>query len=200
MTGWDHEFAIPFINDGLFHVTDPGPLRAPILDFSLRRDEALHLILETRTAPDARTTAPEHPSGTVRINTETASLENIGGVKVRLTGVLPYRVRTSINHRTGQEEHIEEARIHALEAAVVPASRDAIRLTGSKTYRQAHSFGRTSSRQPLKLPRHRRVGLGDDGIVLFSTGLGELVKPHRRQNRGCRHRNLYLRATPKRRR
>jgi hypothetical protein len=35
MTGWDREFAFPFINDGL--LTDPGPLRAPVLDFSLRR-------------------------------------------------------------------------------------------------------------------------------------------------------------------
>ena len=91
MTGWDHEFAVPFINEGHFHVTDPGPLRAPVLDFSLRRDEALDLILETRTAPDAKSTAPEHPSGTVRITTECASLENIGGVKVRLTGVLPFQ-------------------------------------------------------------------------------------------------------------
>jgi hypothetical protein len=89
MTGWDHEFAVPFINEGLFHVTDPGPLRAPILDFSMRRDEKLDLILETRTAPAAKSTAPEHPSGTVRINTDCASLENIGGVKVKLTGVLP---------------------------------------------------------------------------------------------------------------
>jgi hypothetical protein len=86
MTGWDHEFAVPFINEGHFHVTDPGPLRAPIIDFSLRRDEALDLILETKTAPDAKSTAPEYPSGTVRITTECASLANIGGVKVRLTG------------------------------------------------------------------------------------------------------------------
>ena len=108
MTGWDHEFAIPFVNDGLFHVTDPGPLRAPILDFCLRRDEALHLILETKTAPDAKSAANEHPGGTVRITTETANLENIGGVKVRLTGILPYRVRTSINHRTGREDILKK--------------------------------------------------------------------------------------------
>lgn len=109
MTAWDHEFAVPFINGGHFHVTDPGPLHAPILDLSIRRDEKLDLILETRSAPDARSTAPKHPSGTVRITTESASLENIGGVKVKLTGVIPYQVRTSSDHRTGQSEHIEEA-------------------------------------------------------------------------------------------
>jgi hypothetical protein len=26
MTGWDHEFAVRFVNEGHFCVTDPGPL------------------------------------------------------------------------------------------------------------------------------------------------------------------------------
>ena len=172
MTGWDHEFAIPFINDGLFHVTDPGPLRAPILDFSLRRDEALHLILETKTAPDARTTAPEHPSGTVRINTETANLENIGGVKVRLTGVLPYRVRTSINHRTGQEEHIEEARIHALEAAVGTGVEARYTIDWLENLPTGPFVWPDFVKTTTDTATTRRVGLGDDGIVLFSKDLG----------------------------
>jgi hypothetical protein len=58
MTAWDHEFAVPFINEGHFRVIDPGPLRAPIIDFSLRRDQALDLILETRTASDASPLRP----------------------------------------------------------------------------------------------------------------------------------------------
>jgi hypothetical protein len=29
VTAWDHEFAVAFINEGHFRVTDPGPLRAP---------------------------------------------------------------------------------------------------------------------------------------------------------------------------
>ena len=118
MTGWDHEFAVPFINEGQFHVTDPGPLRSPIVGFSLRRDEALDLILETRIASEAKSAAPEQPNGTVRIATECASLENIGGAKIRLTGVVPYQVRTSINFRYGQNENVEKAKIHALEALV----------------------------------------------------------------------------------
>jgi len=92
VTGWDHEFAVSFINDGHFHVAEPGPLHSPILDFSIRRNEELDLILETKAPLEAKSTAPEHPSGTVRINTDCAGLENIGGVKVKLTGVLPYRV------------------------------------------------------------------------------------------------------------
>src|ERR1051326_1475665 len=89
MTAWDHEFAVPFINEGHFRVTDPGPLRAPILGFTVRRGNALDLILETRIATGATSTDPERPSGTVRIATESASLENFVGIKVRLMGVMP---------------------------------------------------------------------------------------------------------------
>jgi hypothetical protein len=153
MTGWDHEFAVPFINEGHFRVTDPGPLRAPVLDFTLRRDEALDLIIETKTAPDAKSTAPEHPSGTVRIATECVSLENIGGVKVRLTGVIPYRVRTSTNYRIGQDEHVEEAKVHALEAVVRSNVEARSPSTGLRIFHSAHSSGRISSRQRLKPPR-----------------------------------------------
>jgi hypothetical protein len=173
MTGWDHEFAVQYINDGLFHVTDPGPLRAPVIDFSLRRDEGLELILETRTAPHSKSTAPEHPSGTVRITTESASLENIGGVKVRLTGVIPYRVQTSTNYRTGQDEHVEEAKIHALEATVQS------RIEGRYTIDWVENLPTSPFVWPdfaetkIETATKRKFGLGDDGITLFSTDSGQ---------------------------
>jgi hypothetical protein len=173
MTGWDHEFAIPFINDGLFHVTDPGPLRAPVLDFTLRRDEALHLILEARTAPDAKSTAPEHSSGTVRVTTETANLENIGGVKVKLTGVLPYQVRTSRNHRAGTEEHIEEARIHALEAVVRTGVDARYAIDWLENLPTGPFVWPDFVKTTTETATTRRVGLGDDGIVLFTKDSGD---------------------------
>ncbi|MGZ5880340.1 MAG: hypothetical protein ACXWJO_01175 [Xanthobacteraceae bacterium] len=173
MTGWDHEFAVPFINEGHFHVTDPGPLRAPIIDFSLRRDEALDLILETRTAPDAKSTAPEHPSGTVRITTECARLENIGGVRVRLTGVIPYRVRTSINHRTGQSEHVEEAKIHALEAMVQSGVEGRYTIDWFENLPTGPFVWPDFVKTKIETATTRKFGLGDDGITLFSTDLGQ---------------------------
>jgi hypothetical protein len=173
MTGWDHEFAMPFINEGHFHVTDPGPLRAPVLDFSLRRDEALDLILETRTAPDAKSTAPEHPSGTVRITTECASLENIGGVKVRLTGVLPFQVRTSINHRTGQSEHVEEAKIHALEAAVRNDLEARYIIDWVENLPKSPFVWPDFVETKIETATTRRFGLGTDGITLFGTDSGK---------------------------
>jgi hypothetical protein len=173
MTGWDHEFAVPFINEGHFSVTDPGPLRAPVLDFSLRRDEALDLILETRTAPDAKSAAPEHSSGTVRITTECASLENIGGVKVRLTGVLPYRVRTSSNYRTGQDEHVEEAKIHALEAAVRRGIDARYTIDWLENLPISPFVWPDFVETKVETATRRKFGLGDDGITLFSTDSGQ---------------------------
>jgi hypothetical protein len=173
MTGWDHEFAVQYINDGLFHVTDPGPLRAPVIDFSLRRDEGLDLILETRTAPDAKSTAPEHPSGTVRITTESAGLENIGGVKVRLTGVIPYRVQTSTNYRTGQDEHVEEAKIHALEATVQSGIEGRYTIDWVENLPTSPFVWPDFAETKIETATKRKFGLGDDGITLFSTDSGQ---------------------------
>jgi hypothetical protein len=169
MTGWDHEFAVQYINDGLFHVTDPGPLRAPVIDFSLRRDKALDLILETKTAPDAKSTAPEHPSGTVRITTECASIENIGGVKVTLRGVIPYRVRTSINYRTRQDEHVEEAKIHALEAMVRSGIEGRYTIDWFENLPISPFVWPDFVKTKIETATTRKFGLGDDGITLFST-------------------------------
>jgi hypothetical protein len=173
MTDWDQEFAVPFINEGHFHVTDPGPLRAPVLDFSLRRDEALDLILETKTAPDAKSTAPEYPSGTVRLTTECASLENIGGVKVRLTGVIPYRVRTSTNYRTRQEEHVEEAKIHALEAMVRTGVETCYTIDWLENLPTGPFHWPDLIKTKIETATTCRIGLGDDGITLFSTDSGQ---------------------------
>jgi hypothetical protein len=142
MTGWDHKFAVSFINEGLFRVTDPGPLRAPIVGFSLRRDDALELILETKTASDAKSTAPEHPSGTLRINTECASLENVGGVKVKLAGVLPYRVQTLVNHKPGRASTSKKQKYMSSKPQCGATWKRATSLTGLKTCRCTHSTGR----------------------------------------------------------
>jgi hypothetical protein len=138
VTFWEHEFALSFVNDGHFRVTDPGPLHAPVLDFSVRRNEDLELIIETQASTDSKSTATKHPSGTARITTESVGLENVGGMKVKLTGVIPFGVRTSTNFKTGQSQLIEEAQIHELEACAM-GSRPVIRLTGWKICRSARS-------------------------------------------------------------
>jgi hypothetical protein len=168
MTGWEHEFAVPFINDGHFYVTAPGPLRSPVKDFSVRRDEGLELIIETRCMPDAQSTDPERPPGTVHLNVEVVELENIGGMKVTLRGVIPYRFRTRDNYRTGESELTEEAKIYEI-SAVVPGDREArftIDWVENLPTRPFHWPGSIDT--TTEILTTRKIGIGDDGITLFS--------------------------------
>lgn len=165
---WEHEFALPFINEGHFYVKAPGPLRAPIKDFSLRRDEGLELIIETRCPPDAKSTEPERPPGTVRLNVESAELENIGGMKAKLQGVIPYRFRTTDNYRTGESELTEEAQIHEI-SAVVQADGEArytIDWLENLPARPFHWPGSIDTKTEILTTR--KIGTGDDVITLFS--------------------------------
>jgi len=197
LTGWDHEFAVPFINEGHFRVTDPGPLRAPVLDFSLRRDEALDLILETRTAPGAKSTAPEHPSGHVRITTECASLENIGGAKSQAHGVYPIESEPRSTTRQAGMNTLKKQRYMHLKPRCKAALRDATRLTGLKTCQTVHSSGRISSRQRLKPPR-----LASSALAMTASRFSARTRGSRRvgppQKSSSRGRRLCLRAAPQR--
>jgi hypothetical protein len=117
LIGWERE---PFelINEGHFQVTKPGPLHAPVHSFSIRRNEKLDIILETRGPADAKSSAPEVPSGTVRLNTDTVELTNIAGIKAVLSGIQPYSFKTS--HHYGENRHAltEEARAHRIDAVI----------------------------------------------------------------------------------
>jgi hypothetical protein len=65
------------INHGHFRITEPGHLHTPVQAFTVHRDEALELILETRAGDDAMSAAPEIPAGTIRIASERVELTNI---------------------------------------------------------------------------------------------------------------------------
>jgi hypothetical protein len=167
MAPWEYEFALSFINDGHFHVTDPGPLHSPVLDFSIRRDEDLELILETRTPADAKSAAIERPSGTVRITTESVELENVGETKAKLLGVVPYGINTYENYRTGESRLTEKARIHALEATVREGQEAAY------TIEWLENLPLKSFRWPdwvktdTETKKTRTIGLDGESITLF---------------------------------
>ncbi len=165
---WEHEFALSFINEGHFYMTAPGQLRAPIKDFSIRRNEGLTLIIETRCPPDAKSTEPERLPGTVRPNVESAELENIGGMKAKLQGVIPYRFRTTNNYRTGDSELNEEAQIHEISAVVQGdgEARYTIDWVENLPTRPFHWPGSIDTKTEILTTR--KIGIGDDVITLFS--------------------------------
>lgn len=84
------EECLRILNNGIFEITDPGPLHQPIRRFSIRRDEKLHLVLETEAAPNARSAAIDQPPGTVRMVTERALLYSMGGLEGEFCGLMPY--------------------------------------------------------------------------------------------------------------
>ena len=68
MPTWDGEAFDEILNEGMFRITEPGPLPAPIDGFSIRSDENLKLILETTPSADATSNAVDRPAGTLRLS------------------------------------------------------------------------------------------------------------------------------------
>jgi hypothetical protein len=105
------EECIQLLNEGLFEITDAGPLHQPIRGFSIRRDEKLRLILETDAHPAATSSAVGQPPGTVCMSTERALLRNLGGLEGEFRGVIPYSVTT--HTRINSEQSLkEQAQVH----------------------------------------------------------------------------------------
>ncbi|MGH7109712.1 MAG: hypothetical protein ACREFK_04725 [Stellaceae bacterium] len=119
MSNWEGEPLDDIMNHGFFRIANPGPLHAPIQNFTIRRNEKLELELETHCPEDAKSNAIQYSSGTVRVNTDAVELINPGGIKARAVGVQPLRVETSINYKSGERGLREKSRIfHYVEAAI----------------------------------------------------------------------------------
>lgn len=115
MCDWEWESFDSFTNSSVFTFSDPGPLHAPINKFTIKRDADLELILETVSGQDAKSNAISHPPGTVRTNTDTATLLSVGGTTtVTLTGVQPLTHIRSISPNPALGELQEKSSIHEL--------------------------------------------------------------------------------------
>ena len=64
------------MNKSMLRIVDPGPLRAPIISFVLRRNKDLDLVIETTTARHAVSSTPTRPPGTLRRNDDHIRFEN----------------------------------------------------------------------------------------------------------------------------
>ena len=108
------------LNEAGFKVSDPGPLHAPVDSFKIRRDKKLGLVIETETALDAKSIAVKIPSGTLRYNTETATLvHKFMDAAATLTGVQTLSV-------SQQEDRLREiATIHELTTKLQDVSKAA---------------------------------------------------------------------------
>jgi hypothetical protein len=120
MCDWEWESFDGLLNNGSFQIADAGPLRAPIRSFSIKRNEKLELLMETRAEGTATSKANAHPPGTVRLNTDTVTLSNTAGSEVVAGGVGPYDWRTSINADSPLGDLRELSSLHSLKGTIGP--------------------------------------------------------------------------------
>jgi hypothetical protein len=106
---WEEE-GLRLLNEGDFRVIDPGPLHAPVREFSIRRGDDLTLFLESKVASDAQSAAIAHVPGTVRFNTDQIHVADSCGRKAVLTGIASCELATT--HSAGELR--ETLQVHCL--------------------------------------------------------------------------------------
>lgn len=114
MDCWDWEIFDSVVTDEMFAVTDHGPLFGPVTEFKLERDESLHLLLETTSAGDSTSSAPDRPAGTVYRADSEVRLKSFTGSEALAIGVIPRSHRTSWSTRSEQGVKKERSSIQAL--------------------------------------------------------------------------------------
>jgi hypothetical protein len=105
------------LNEPGFSVADSGPLHGPIRKFTIRRDERLTLLIDTKAGQGAQSSARAIPPGTARINVDKVELENLSGAKAILSAA-------DTTRRIEKANTVREtARIHELTVTSIPRRR-----------------------------------------------------------------------------
>lgn len=117
MSPWEWETFAGLLNNGTFAISDAGPLCVPLRSFTIRRDEKLHIILETKAEQNARSAVPDHPSGTVRVNAERVLFSGVLGSAVA-HGVQPKSYAATISDNPAQGESREASDVNSLEVTL----------------------------------------------------------------------------------
>jgi hypothetical protein len=153
------------MNGSLLRIVDPGPLRAPVLSFVLRRTRDLDLVIETTTARDAVSSARVHPPGTLRRNEDTIRWENGFGFGATGKGVQPRRFRSSSDHHRGVHETVETSSLHSVEADFPDAGAAAYTIDWLDNVSDWFHWPQMINRQRT-ITEARAIGLGSDGITV----------------------------------
>jgi len=153
------------MNGSLLRIIDPGPLRAPIVAFALRRTKELDLVLETTTARDAVSAAKVHPPGTLRRNEDTVRWENGFGFGAIGRGVQPHRFRSSSDHSRGVHETIETSSLHSVEADFPDAGAAAYTIDWLDNVSNRFHWPQMINRRRT-VTETRAIALGTNGITV----------------------------------
>lgn len=153
------------VNGSLLRIVDPGPLRAPIISFVLRRRKDFDLVMETTTAGDAVSSAPTHPPGTLRRNDDRVHWENGFGFNAIGKGVQPLSFETTHDHRRGVSETVETSSLHSVEATFPNADAPAYTIDWLENVGGWFHWPQKVNRERT-LTETRSIGLGADGVTI----------------------------------
>lgn len=114
---WEKETFELLLNNGMFQITDCGPLCSPINSFEIKRDDKQRLLLTTRCDENSKNgslNSPKLPAGTVHSNIVCITLSS-SDMTVIAKGVMPFSQNTS-HHLTNVRGTTESAWIDSLES------------------------------------------------------------------------------------
>lgn len=166
LAAWEWECFESFINDGHFQITDPGPLHAPTLGLSIKRNENLDLIMETQVAEGARANATTPPDGRARINTDKVEMTNHSGVTAIAIGVQPYSLHTVEGPGLRQE-----ISVHSLDTIVKKEGSPTYIIDWLENADRYFILPETMEDKTYQV-RRRSIGTEQDGVVLSASDEG----------------------------
>ncbi len=115
---WEEETFELLLNNGMFQITDSGPLCSPINSFEIKRDEKQRLLLTTlcdKKSKNGSFNFPKLPAGTVHSNIACVTLSN-ADMTVIAKGVRPFDQNRRSNPVTKGYVTTEKAWVDSLEA------------------------------------------------------------------------------------
>jgi hypothetical protein len=111
----DWEFVVSAVATGAFAVTDVGPLHGPITKFNIRRNQGLHLVIETSSPSGSTSNAVPGKLGRVWISEEEVRFAAVyGGVSAVARGVIPRSAEKSLVDSESAEGTHETATAHSV--------------------------------------------------------------------------------------
>lgn len=115
---WEEETFELLLKNGMFQITDCGPLCSPINRFEIKRDDKQRLLLTTRSDENSKKDTlkfPDLPAGTVHSNIASVILSS-SDMAVVANGVMPFDQLARQNPATSTYEKTEKAWVKSLEA------------------------------------------------------------------------------------
>lgn len=114
-----------YVNGSGFKITNPGPLHAPTVRVSIRRNKDLDLVLESVLADGAVSAHPAPRPGEVFMVGGTVEFKSSAGMMATATGIVPRGTRPQWNEDVGVFATTERATLNTFEIVLPWATRQA---------------------------------------------------------------------------